>query len=63
MALGAMIMAANLPVRLRIVIPAADNNISGNAFRPGDIIKSRSLVDRRNLHMRHTKPEVMEASP
>ena len=42
MALGAMIMAANLPVRLRIVIPAADNNISGNAFRPGDIIKSRS---------------------
>lgn len=42
MALGAMIMAANLPVRLRIVTPAADNNISGNAFRPGDIIKSRA---------------------
>ncbi len=42
MALGAMIMAANLPVRLRIVIPAADNNVSGNAFRPGDIIKSRA---------------------
>ncbi len=42
MALGATIMAANLPVRLRIVIPAADNNISGNAFRPGDIIKSRA---------------------
>ena len=42
MALGAMIMAGNLPVRLRIVIPAADNNVSGNAFRPGDIIKSRA---------------------
>ncbi len=42
MALGAMIMAANLPVRLRVIIPAADNNISGNAFRPGDIIKSRA---------------------
>ena len=42
MALGAMIMAANLPVRLRILVPAADNNISGNAFRPGDIIKSRA---------------------
>ncbi len=42
MALGAMIMAAELPVRLRIVIPAADNSISGNAFRPGDIIKSRA---------------------
>ncbi|MGO9546694.1 MAG: leucyl aminopeptidase family protein [Rhodomicrobium sp.] len=42
MALGAMIMAANLPVRLRILVPAADNNISGNAFRPGDIIGSRA---------------------
>ncbi|MFZ1108270.1 MAG: leucyl aminopeptidase family protein [Rhodomicrobium sp.] len=42
MALGAMIMAANLPVRLRIVVPAADNVISGSAFRPGDIIKSRA---------------------
>jgi leucyl aminopeptidase len=43
-ALGAMIMAANLPVRLRILIPAADNNISSNAFRPGDIIKSRAGI-------------------
>jgi leucyl aminopeptidase len=42
MALGAMIMAAKLPVRLRIVVPAADNAISGSAFRPGDIIKSRA---------------------
>jgi leucyl aminopeptidase len=42
MALGAMIMAAKLPVRLRVIIPAADNNVSGNAFRPGDIIKSRA---------------------
>ncbi len=40
-ALGAMIMAECLPVRLRILIPAADNNISANSFRPGDIIKSR----------------------
>jgi leucyl aminopeptidase len=43
-ALGAMIMAAKLPVRLRILIPAADNNISSNAFRPGDIIKSRAGI-------------------
>ena len=41
-ALGAMVMAAKLPVRLRILIAAADNNISGNAFRPGDIIRSRA---------------------
>jgi len=44
MALGAMIMAAELPVRLRIIIPAADNNISANAFRPGDIIQSRAGI-------------------
>lgn len=42
LALGAMIMAANLPVRLRILIPAADNNISSNSFRPGDILPSRN---------------------
>ncbi len=42
MALGAMIMAADLPVRLRILIAGADNSISGNAFRPGDILKSRA---------------------
>lgn len=40
--LGAMIMTAALPVRLRVLIPAADNNISANAFRPGDIIKARN---------------------
>ncbi len=42
MALAAMIMAAKLPVRLRVIVAAADNAISGNAFRPGDIIKSRA---------------------
>lgn len=38
--LGQMIMESGLDVRLRILIPAVENNISGNAFRPGDIIKS-----------------------
>src|SRR5262249_12076228 len=42
MALGAMIMAAKLPVRLRIIVPAAGKSLSGNAFRPSDIIKSRA---------------------
>jgi len=42
MALAAMIMRANLPVRLRLLIPAADNNISANAFRPGDILRARN---------------------
>ena len=41
MALAEMIMAARLPVRLRLLVPAAENAISGNAFRPGDILPSR----------------------
>jgi len=41
LALAAMIMGANLPVRLRVLIPAVENAISGNAFRPGDIYPSR----------------------
>ncbi|TKT74963.1 leucyl aminopeptidase family protein [Aquamicrobium sp. LC103] len=39
--LASMIMAAKLKVRLRVLIPAVENSISGNAFRPGDILKSR----------------------
>jgi len=42
LALGHMIMGQKLDVRLRILIPAAENSISGNAFRPGDILKSRT---------------------
>ena len=36
--LAYLIMATELPVRLRLLIPAAENAISGNAFRPGDVI-------------------------
>jgi len=42
LALAVMIMTAKLPVRLRLLIPAADNNISANAFRPGDILRARN---------------------
>jgi leucyl aminopeptidase len=42
LALGHMIMGLNLGVRLRILIPAAENSISGNAFRPGDVLRSRA---------------------
>jgi len=41
LALGDMIMGANLPVRLRILIPAVENAISAGSFRPGDILHSR----------------------
>jgi leucyl aminopeptidase len=36
-----MIMAARLKVRLRLLVPAVENAISGNAFRPGDVVPSR----------------------
>jgi leucyl aminopeptidase len=39
--LASMIMGADLKVRLRVLIPAVENAISGNAFRPGDILPSR----------------------
>lgn len=32
------IMANNLPVQLRVLIPAVENNVSHNAYRPGDVI-------------------------
>ncbi len=39
--LAHMIMASQLPVRLRVLVPAVENAVSGNAFRPGDVYKSR----------------------
>ncbi|MGB5621892.1 MAG: leucyl aminopeptidase family protein [Gammaproteobacteria bacterium] len=39
--LARMIMAADLPVRLRVLIPAVENSIDGNAYRPGDVITTR----------------------
>ena len=42
LAFALLVMRAKLPVRLRVLIPAADNSISGNAFRPGDVLPSRN---------------------
>ena len=39
--LAVMIMGAKLNVRLRVLIPAVENSIAGNAFRPGDVLTSR----------------------
>ncbi|WP_425410765.1 leucyl aminopeptidase family protein [Hyphococcus sp.] len=41
LALARMIMKANLNVRLRALVPAVENAISGNAFRPSDVLPSR----------------------
>ncbi len=42
--LAQMIMEARLPVRLRVLIPAVENAIAGNAFRPGDVLRSRKGI-------------------
>ncbi len=39
--LALMVMSAGLPVRLRVIIPAVENAISGRAFRPSDVFRSR----------------------
>ncbi|MEQ1671941.1 MAG: leucyl aminopeptidase family protein, partial [Hyphomicrobium sp.] len=42
LALAHMIMGQKLNCRLRVILAVAENSISGDAFRPGDILKSRA---------------------
>ena len=42
LALASMILSANMDVQLTVLIPAVENSISGNSFRPGDILKARN---------------------
>ena len=39
---ASFIMANRLPVCLKVFIPAVENAVAGNAFRPGDVIRSRA---------------------
>jgi leucyl aminopeptidase len=41
LALAMIVMKRGLPVRLHLLIPAVENSISGAAFRPGDVLRSR----------------------
>jgi leucyl aminopeptidase len=41
LALASMIMDAGLKLRLRVLIPAVENSVAGNAFRPLDVFPSR----------------------
>ena len=40
-ALAGLIMGAGLNLRLQLLVPAVENAVAGNAFRPGDVLKSR----------------------
>jgi leucyl aminopeptidase len=42
LALARLVMECGLPVRLHLLIPAVENAVSGHAFRPGDVLKSRA---------------------
>ncbi|HEX8238534.1 MAG TPA: leucyl aminopeptidase family protein [Allosphingosinicella sp.] len=41
LALALLVMKSRLPVRLHLLIPAVENSVSGAAFRPGDVLRSR----------------------
>jgi leucyl aminopeptidase len=44
LAVAAMVMSAKLPVRLRLLVPAVENSVSGNAFRPMDVVPTRKGI-------------------
>ncbi len=41
LALARMVMESALPVRLRVLVPAVENAVAGNAYRPGDVLRTR----------------------
>ena len=41
LALADALMSARMPIRLRLLIPAVENSVSGNAYRPLDIVRTR----------------------
>ena len=42
--LARLIMSEQLPVRLRLLLPCVENAIAGNAYRPGDVIRTKSGI-------------------
>jgi leucyl aminopeptidase len=44
LALARVVMESGLPVRLRVLVPAVENAIAGNAFRPGDVLSTRKGI-------------------
>ena len=42
--LAQLIMAQELPVRLRVLIPTVENAVSGNGYRPGDVLQTRAGI-------------------
>jgi leucyl aminopeptidase len=43
-ALAELVMAHRLPVRLNLLVPAVENAIAGNAYRPGEVVRTRAGI-------------------
>jgi len=54
LALGRLIMETKLDVRLQVLLPAVENAIAGNAFRPGDVVPTRKGL---NIEIDNTDAE------
>ena len=50
LALAGLVMEAKLPVRLHLLIPAVENAVSADAFRPGDVLRSRKGLSVENTN-------------
>src|SRR3546814_6306957 len=50
LALAGLVMANHLKIRLHLVIPTVENAIAGNAFRPGDVLRSRKGLTVENTN-------------
>ncbi len=49
-ALAGVVMAQRLPVRLHLLVAAVENAVAGNAFRPGDVLKTRKGLTVENTN-------------
>ncbi len=54
LAIASAVMKLALPVRLRVLIPAVENSVSGNAFRPLDVLQTRKGI---TVEVGHTDAE------
>jgi len=50
LALAGLVMETHLPIRLHLLIPAVENSVSGDAFRPGDVLNSRKGLTVENTN-------------
>lgn len=48
--LAALVMEAHLPVRLHLLIPAVENSVSADSFRPGDVLATRKGLTVENTN-------------